>query len=249
MLDGSPLFRCPVCGHAVALESPRAAVACPSCATDLATGDGILDFVAAARGSGQSGERAYYDSYYADRAPASPVALDLATLAPRWRGASAPPERRTALRRLGDLGGKTVLLLGNGESYPELYFLTAGPRLLIYSDLSPIGLRNIRDGFDLDPYGERLLFAAIDACDLPLLDGSIDRIWGFAFAHHMADLDRFLAEAARVLRPGGRCVFMDNAYSPLWQRLKRGPLIPLMRLSHRREPRSPEDVRETLSGG
>ena len=72
----------------------------------------------------------------------------------------------------------------------------------------------------------------MDACDLPLFDETIDVIWAFAVAHHMPDLDRFLAEAARVLRPGGRCVLMDNAYSPLWQWLKLGPLRPL----HARQP-------------
>ena len=97
------------------------------------------------------------------------------------------------------------------------------------------------------------MFAAIDAMDLPLRDGSVDLVYGFAFAHHLPDVERFLGEVARVLRPGGRCVLMDNAYSPLWQRLKLVWLRPLMRLSHRREPRSPEDVRETdggrISGG
>jgi SAM-dependent methyltransferase len=77
----------------------------------------------------------------------------------------------------------------------------------------------------------------------------VDLVYGFAFAHHLPDMERFLAEVARVLRPGGRCVFMDNAYSPIWQHLKLGSLRPPMRLSHRREPRSPEDVRDTMGGG
>lgn len=42
---------------------------------------------------------------------------------------------------------------------------------------------------------------------------------------------------------------MDNAYSPIWQHLKLAWLRPLVRLSHRREPRSPEDARETMAGG
>ena len=89
----------------------------------------------------------------------------------------------------------------------------------------------------------------MDALDLPLRDRSVDLVYGFAFAHHLADRERFLAEVARVLRPGGRCVFMGDARSPAWQWLKLGWLRPLMRLSHRWSPRSPEDLRETLSGG
>ena len=86
-----------------------------------------------------------------------------------------------------------------------------------------------------------------------MFDGTVDVICGFAFAHHIADLDAFLAETARVLRPGGRAVFVDNAYSPLWQRLKLGVFRPLMRISHEREPRSAggraRNVGRRLPGG
>jgi SAM-dependent methyltransferase len=242
-------FRCPSCRNEIGLDALRSAGACPSCGVQLATDDGIVDFVAAAPVVKSGDERDYYDDVYTSYVPADPVKLELATLAPRWHGPEAPPERQAAWRRLGDLHRKTVLLLGNGDSFPELYLLTAHPAVLIYSDLSAAGLRNLRDGYTLEGYEEHLLFAAIEACDLPMFDGTVDVICGFAFAHHVADLDAFLAETARVLRPGGRAVFVDNAYSPLWQRLKLGILRPLMRISHQREPRSAEDVRETLAGG
>jgi SAM-dependent methyltransferase len=243
------IFRCPACGNAVGLDALRSASACPACGVHIATSDGILDFVAAAHVVKSEGERAYYEGVYAAYRSADPVELELAALEPRWHGPNAPPERRAAWRRLGDLSGKTVLLLGNGDSFPELYLLTAHPAILIYSDLAPAALRNVLNCYTLDGHDDHLVFAAIEACDLPMLDSTVDVICGFAFAHHMADLDAFLAETARVLRPGGRAIFVDNAYSPLWQRLKLGVLRPLMRISHRREPRSPEDMRETLEGG
>lgn len=243
------IFRCPACSNGVGLDALQSARACPSCGGQIATSDGILDFVAAAPVAKSEGERAYYQGVYGAYSSTDPVELDLIALGSRWHGPKAPPERRAAWRRLGDLRGKTVLLLGNGDSFPELYLLTAHPAVLIYSDLAPAGLRNIRDCYILAGHEDRLLFAAIEACDLPMFDGTVDVICGFAFAHHMADLDAFLAETARVLRPGGRAVFVDNAYSPLWQWLKLGVLRPLMRISHRREPRSPEDMRETLGGG
>lgn len=42
---------------------------------------------------------------------------------------------------------------------------------------------------------------------------------------------------------------MDNAYSALWQKAKHGWLHWAMRLAHRRNPISEEDVRYTLAGG
>jgi hypothetical protein len=44
-------------------------------------------------------------------------------------------------------------------------------------------------------------------------------------------------------------VFMDDAYSPIWQGAKRTLLRPLMRYFHRLQMPSPEDLRFTLAGG
>ena len=42
---------------------------------------------------------------------------------------------------------------------------------------------------------------------------------------------------------------MDNARSPLWQKAKHGALNPVMRMAHRVNPISEEDLRYTLAGG
>jgi SAM-dependent methyltransferase len=237
------LFRCPACHEDMAL-APAEAVGCRACGLRLDVAEGVIDFVPDER---RGPERAFYDDFY--RHAPSPAALPTpAALARTWTDPGAPWEMQEVWRRLGELNDRTVLLLGNGESAGELHMLTKRPRTLIYSDLSPVGLRALRRRLGRDGH-DNVVFAAMDALDLPLRDESVDLVYGFAFAHHLPDLDRFLAEVARVLRPGGRCVFMDDARSPVWQRLKLGWMRPLMHLSHRREPRSPEDLRETLSGG
>jgi SAM-dependent methyltransferase len=237
-------FRCPVCHSDLAITDAQTGPHCRVCGFSAPIASGVIDFIPE---DGGGGERAYYDDFY-ERTPVrgKPGALD--ALARTWTEPSAPWEMQRVWERLGDLRDRTVLLLGNGESYNELYLLTKRPRALIYSDLSPVGLRELRRHVDTASLGN-LLFAAIDAMDLPLRDESVDLVYGFAFVHHLPDVERFLREAARVLRPGGRCVLMDNAYSPLWQHLKLGWLATLMRLSHRTQPRSPEDVRDTLAGG
>lgn len=45
-----------------------------------------------------------------------------------------------------------------------------------------------------------------DAEDLPFEDGSFDMVVGHAFLHHLPDVERFFAEAFRVLKPGGGLV-------------------------------------------
>lgn len=242
-LAAAQVFRCPVCGSGFGLTAQEV-VRCGVCGLSPSTADDVIDLVPEER---RGPERAFYDRFYEQAAVGRPPD-SLEALARTWTDPTAPWEMQLVWRRLGDLRDRTALLLGNGESYAELYLLTKQPRALIYSDLSPVGLRELRRHVDTAHHGS-LIFAAIDALDLPLRDESVDLVYGFAFAHHLPDMERFLAEVARVLRPGGRCVFMDNAYSPIWQHLKLGSLRPLMRLSHRREPRSPEDVRDTIGGG
>ena len=244
MLAVADVFRCPACRSSVQVIDEQTPPQCGSCGFSARIAEGVIDFVAEEQGGG---EREYYDEFYAS-APARRPPRSLAALGQTWTDPSAPWEMQRVWARLGDLRDQTVLLLGNGESFNELYLLSQRPHALIYSDLSPVGLRELRRHVDAASH-DNLMFAAIDAMDLPLRDESVDVVYGFAFAHHLPDVDRFLGEVARVLRPGGRCVLMDNAYSPLWQHLKLIWLRPLMRMSHRKEPRSPEDQRETMAGG
>ncbi len=53
-------------------------------------------------------------------------------------------------------------------------------------------------------------FAAGDVDDLPFGDGAFDAVTCRIAPHHFPDVGRFIAEAARVLRPGGALAVVDN---------------------------------------
>jgi SAM-dependent methyltransferase len=237
-------FRCPSCRERLELvEDDGGRPRCARCGWVAGTGDGILDFVASAE---RADEREYYEEEYASAAVGGTG--DITALDQEWRD-PVLILNHLLWEQLGPMSGKRVVLLGNGDSEKELFFLRQDPEVLVFSDLSTVAVRSVRDRYDLEAYGDRVRFAAIDAFDLPLDDESVDLVYGNAFVHHLDDVDRFLAEVARVLRPGGRAVFMDDAYAPLWQHAKQTWLRPLMNYTHRREPISPEDLQFTLAGG
>jgi SAM-dependent methyltransferase len=59
------------------------------------------------------------------------------------------------------------------------------------------------------------LDAVTDAEALPFAAASIDNIVLFDVLHHLPSPRRFLAEAERVLRPGGRVVMIEPAITPV----------------------------------
>jgi ubiquinone/menaquinone biosynthesis C-methylase UbiE len=206
--------------------------------------EGVLDFV---RSHHINDERAFYnDVYQAERPNITKQSIDIAR-AP-WHDPWSP-QNQLVWESLGDIRGKRVLLIGNGHSTKEMFLLTQHPAGLVYSDLSPHAVANIRDRFDLSEYADRIAFAAIDAHELPFPDESVDIIYGYGMVHHLPDIERFFAEVMRVLAPGGRCVFMDDAYAPLWHWAKQTVLRPLMKYSHKTTGISPEDYRFSMSGG
>jgi len=48
---------------------------------------------------------------------------------------------------------------------------------------------------------------------IPVDDASIDAVWAVNTMHHWLDLERGVAEIARVLRPGGRIVLVDEVFT------------------------------------
>jgi ubiquinone/menaquinone biosynthesis C-methylase UbiE len=62
--------------------------------------------------------------------------------------------------------------------------------------------------------GNTVRFVEADACELPFSSSSFDRLLAVECIFHFASRARFLAEAARVLRPGGILALSD--FVPAW---------------------------------
>jgi SAM-dependent methyltransferase len=84
--------------------------------------------------------------------------------------------------------------------------LGAGPGLL---------KTHIPDTISSDIFTAPWLDLATDAQALPLADGSVANLLMIDLLHHLPMPQRFLSEANRVLKPGGRVVILDVFLSPL----------------------------------
>ena len=69
-----------------------------------------------------------------------------------------------------------------------------------------------------------VVLAVGDVDDLPLAEGAFDLVTCRIAAHHFPDVGRFLAEAARVLAPGGLLAVVDNVVPGSRLRGKRADL-------------------------
>lgn len=107
--------------------------------------------------------------------------------------------RRRAVRDLRLPAGSMVLDLASGTGDLCVDLRRAG-LVPVSMDLSFGMLSNDRSGAPR---------AQADILRLPVPDGAVDGvICGFAL-RNLVDLDRFFAECARVLRPGGRVALLD----------------------------------------
>jgi SAM-dependent methyltransferase len=134
---------------------------------------------------------------------------------------STDPENRYALQQLGDLRGRCLLDLGCGIGTSSTFFAVRGATVvgldissLMLSRASALGRRyEVQSRFQP--------CQAVAEC-LPLRSGTFDFVYGYGILHH-TDLQRTLEEVRRVLRPGGRAVFIEplglNPVISLYRRL------------------------------
>ena len=128
----------------------------------------------------------------------------------RWQTSDEPNRfpiqlyHRTATQ--ADLSGKRVLEVGCGHGGGASYLMrTLHPASYTGLDLNPAAIAFCRKRHNLPG----LDFVQGDAENLPFPDESFDAVINVESSHGYPRFPRFLAEVARVLRPGGHFLYAD----------------------------------------
>jgi ubiquinone/menaquinone biosynthesis C-methylase UbiE len=170
--------------------------------------------------------RSVYDEFYAEERTSG---LTLNAITATWFE-STLSWRKTLLDSLGSLAGKRVLLLGNGASYREFYFLLLGARV-VFTDLSFVAVMRAREAFWLSEFHHKyagdIEFHAVDATRLPFPDQYFDVIYGTKVVGFVPDRSQLFSEVDRCLKSGGMCRFIDDAYSPAWNAVREVFVLPI----------------------
>jgi SAM-dependent methyltransferase len=142
-------------------------------------------------------EREFHDAL------AAPLAA--AALPPR------PPDHleQALLARAGRLAGRRVLELGCGTGDLTLHLLAGGAAVTAL-DLSDrmVAIARRRAERYAPGAATRFIVAPVEATGLP--SGAFDLVVGKWILHH-ADIRRSADEIARLLRPGGAAIFIENS--------------------------------------
>ena len=116
------------------------------------------------------------------------------------------PERE--LRVLPDVAGTNVLEFGCGTAYVSAWLARRGARV-VGLDVTPAQLETARRC--QAEHGLEFSLVEPSAEDVPLADASFDLVVSEYGASIWCDPARWVPEAARLLRPGGRLVFLRNS--------------------------------------
>lgn len=118
--------------------------------------------------------------------------------------------RRSIVPRVvrGGLGPR-VLEIGCGSGAMAAEVLDLHPEITRYvaTDVDP-AMVALAEG-ELARFGDRAEARLVDASGLPFDDATFDTVCSWLMLHHTIEWERVVAEAARVLKSGGRLVGYD----------------------------------------
>ncbi|MCE9624064.1 MAG: class I SAM-dependent methyltransferase [Deltaproteobacteria bacterium] len=121
-------------------------------------------------------------------------------------------ENHYVMTQLGDLHGKKVLELGCGAGEGSVYFATKGAEA-VATDIST-GMVEVVHRV-AQKYGVQVQAHRMTAEKIEYPEQSFDVVYGIVVLHHV-DFHKAVAEAARVLRPGGKALFIEPlSYNPV----------------------------------
>jgi len=99
--------------------------------------------------------------------------------------------------------GATALDIGAGSGYISIELARAGWQVIAL-DLTPASMVSLVQSARQQGVLERITPVIASAMDLPLADATVDALVGNAVIEHLPDDNKFVAELARVAKPGAR---------------------------------------------
>jgi ubiquinone/menaquinone biosynthesis C-methylase UbiE len=203
-----PLLQCPTC-RSRDLFVTEGGVRCASCDTFYRFHEGYIDLMP------REAAYAYVSKYVTDESELAEE-LDYRELAPPLLAAGV---RDRALRRMMRFSpADTVLDNGCGTAKHAVWNADQAG-LMVGSDPATLFA---------DQAVEQVALAKADSRSLPFVDGAFDKAFAIDILEHfpLDVIDEYLAETARVLRPGGRMFAFSNTR-------EMSPIQPLINLSRR----------------
>jgi ubiquinone/menaquinone biosynthesis C-methylase UbiE len=153
------------------------------------------------------------------------------------RGARTVTQVARCLERIDAPVPRSALELGCGGGAVARHLAQLG-MAVVATDLD---IRELRVARQRRPPGVSLSVAVMDAERLALAGERFDLVVAQHMLHHVPDWRAAIAEAARVLTPGGHLIWIDLALSPLLARL-------LARFAHHGGVYTLDQVRAACAG-
>src|SRR5262245_20984352 len=190
------LLQCPTCGSRDLIVRVGA-VHCATCANDYPIHDGYIDLMPRAV------EFGYVSKYVAEEAELAEE-LDYRDLAPPLLAAGV---RNRALVRLLDFQPGDVVLDNGCGTAKHAVWNADKVRLMVGSDPATMFA---------DAAVQQVALAKADSRRMPFADNSFDKSFSIDVLEHFPRdvIDAYLAETARILRPGGRLFVFSNTSDP-----------------------------------
>ncbi|WP_310481741.1 methyltransferase domain-containing protein [Chamaesiphon sp. VAR_48_metabat_403] len=109
---------------------------------------------------------------------------------------------------------QNILDVGCGIGGSSLYLAEKFGAQVTGITLSPVQANRARERARAAGLAAKADFQVANALEMPFADNSFDLVWSLESGEHMPDKVKFLQECYRVLKPGGKLIFVTWCHRP-----------------------------------